>query len=66
MSAPPDPLAAKRGPTSKGRVRGGGRDGRKRGRKGREEEGRGGKGGRNGREREGDLAGPIKMRLLRP
>jgi len=42
LSAPPNPLAAKRGPTSKGG------DGGERGREGREEEGRGRKGGRKG------------------
>ena len=47
LSAPPDPLAAKRGPTSKGRGREG-KGGERRGKKG-----RGGKGGVEGREREG-------------
>ena len=63
LSAPPDPLAAKRGPTSKGRGREGrGREGR--GERG-QEEGRGGRGweggggdgrggeGERGKEREG-------------
>jgi len=40
-SAPPNPLAGFKGPTSKGREgMGGGRDGRKEGRKGRERKGR--------------------------
>jgi len=45
-----------------------GREGRDRGREGRGEakEGTGRKGGSKGREREGDLAGPIKIRLLGP
>ena len=43
-----------------------GREGRERGERGRKRRGGGGKGGRKGREREGDLAGPIKIRLLRP
>jgi len=56
LSAPPDPLAAKKGPTSKGgdgRKRGKG--GERRGRQGGEEKGewRRGKGGREGREEEG-------------
>ena len=56
LSAPPDPIAAKRGPTSKGRG----------GKGGRGWEGGGGKGwewkGGEGR----DFAGPIKIWLLRP
>ena len=53
LSAPPDPLAAKKGPTSKGRERGKG--GERRGKKGRGGKGewKGGKGGREGREEEG-------------
>jgi len=58
LSAPPDPLAAKWGPTSKGRE---GREGW---------EGGGGKGGVGKGEGEGRggrvFAGPIKIWLLRP
>ena len=55
-----------RGGEREGRERGmDGREGRERGERGRKRGG-GGKGGRKGRERERDLAGPIKIRLLRP
>ena len=51
LSAPPDPIAAKGGPTSKGR----GREGRERGKEGREREGRGGE--ERGKEGEGKGGG---------
>ena len=60
----PRPLAAKRGPTSKGRGR--------KGREGMGGKGGEGRGGKRGEEREGkggegrDFAGPIKIWLLRP